>query len=537
MRVEDLDLAELLELDACRGAIRFAGERALLLDAVAMGLLRVELCATFGQAAARTILTRFGFAHGFRMAEAIRTQFAWDHAEDWRDAGGRIHVLQGFFSLAPGEGPLSPGGARVDDSYEAEQHLVHLGRASEPVCWTLAGFASGYLTRTEGREIYVIERRCVGQGDAACQFVGKSAEAWGSTLDPHRPFFAPEGLGATLRQAGEALKRAERALRARERALGGAARRQDEPSGLVARSAAMQGVLDLARRAAKVDSSVLVTGETGVGKERVARLVHEASARASGPFLAINCGAIPEALLESELFGHTRGAFTGASHDRVGLFEAAGGGTLFLDEIGELPAPMQVKLLRVLQERTVRRVGENRSRPFDVRIVAATNRDLAAETAAGRFRRDLLYRLKVVEIRVPPLRERPEDILPLSRALLAEATRRMKRPALRLGIRAADQLLRYEFPGNVRELENVMERAAALASGPRIEIDDLPEEVRAALPTPVVGQGVRPLAEIEQAYILAALERNGGNQTRTAAKLGIGVSTLYRKLRRYGRTA
>jgi transcriptional regulator with PAS, ATPase and Fis domain len=297
----------------------------------------------------------------------------------------------------------------------------------------------------------------------------------------------------------------------------------------------MQKVIDLARRVAKVDSTVLITGESGAGKERIARLVHEESTRAAGPFIAINCGAITETLLESELFGHVRGAFTGASQDRPGLFEAATGGTLLLDEVGEISAAMQVKLLRVLQEREVRRVGENKSRNVDVRVLAATNRDLAHGVAGGDFRQDLYYRLKVVELQVPPLRQRRDDILPLARVLFADAAMRMKRKITGLAPRAADQLLRHEWPGNVRELENAMERAVALARGSRVELEDLPEEVRQAPQKSLIQVGaVRPLDEVQKEYILAALELNGGNQTRTAEQLQIGAATLYRKLKSYG---
>ncbi|MBC7171536.1 MAG: sigma-54-dependent Fis family transcriptional regulator, partial [Polyangiaceae bacterium] len=270
-------------------------------------------------------------------------------------------------------------------------------------------------------------------------------------------------------------------------------------------------------------------------KERIARLVHDESTRAAGPFIAINCGAITETLLESELFGHSRGAFTGAVQDRPGLFEAANGGTLLLDEIGEISPAMQVKLLRALQEREVRRVGENKSRRVDVRVLAATHRNLDLAIAGGTFRQDLYYRLKVVELRVPPLRERREDVLPLARVLLAEAALQMKRKISGLAPLAADQLLRYEWPGNVRELENAMERAAVLARGTRVELEDLPEEIRQALPRPVAFVGVvRPLEEVEKEYILAALALNGGNQTHTAAQLRIGSATLYRKLKSYG---
>ena len=309
----------------------------------------------------------------------------------------------------------------------------------------------------------------------------------------------------------------------------------DEPKGIVAKSTSMLKLLDLARRVAKVDSTVLISGESGSGKERIARLLHEESSRCQGPFIAINCGAITETLLESELFGHAKGSFSGAAQDRAGLFEAAESGTLLLDEIGEIPPSMQVKLLRTLQEREIRRVGENRSRPIDVRIVAATNRDLAQEVVRGNFRQDLYYRLNVVALQVPPLRERRDDILPLARVLLAEASLRMKRKISELTPEVADQVVRYDWPGNVRELENAMERAVALAPENRVELDDLPEEVRLAVPLRPASDGaVRPLEEIEKEYILASLERNDGNQAHTAEQLRIGSATLYRKLKSYG---
>jgi DNA-binding NtrC family response regulator len=539
MRLEDLDIRELLEIDPEEGSVRFAGQRALILDAVAMGLLRKQVIDTFGQAAARALFTRFAFAHGWRMAEALCSGFQWDSVSDWRNAGGLIHMLQGLIRLAPGASdPLSAEGATLAASYEAEQHRLHLGRAKAPVCWSLSGFASGYLSRTEGTRIYVLEDRCIGQGHEACHFHAKTREQWGPVLEPHLPFFEQDGgLDVVLRQVTARLTQAEQKLAARERAVARLAPEGDLPSGIVARSPGMRRVLELARRVAQVDSTVLISGESGVGKERVARLLHEESSRAAGPFLAINCGALSETLLDSELFGHARGAFTGAIRDRPGLLEAASGGTLLLDEVGEMPAPVQVKLLRALQERQVRRVGENRDRPIRVRLVAATNRELAREVEAGRFRKDLYYRLRVVELRVPPLRERREDILPLARALISDAARRMARRAPSLTPRAADQLTRHEWPGNVRELENAMERAVALAQAQRIELEDLPEEIRGALPVPVASGGVRTLESLERDYILAALERNGGNQTVTARQLGIGAATLYRKLKRYGALA
>jgi len=541
MRSADLDHRELLELDADGGIIRFAGQRALLLDAVAMGFLRKYLVDNFGVTAARAVLTQFGFAHGWRLAEAMLSQFRWENEDEWRRAGIRAHTLQGLFRVGgAGEAAaLSKHGSMLVSSYEAEQHLLHFGRADGPVCWTISGLTSGYLSRVAGKDTYVIEDRCVGRGDAACHLVGRTREEWGDGHAEELAFFEAnrlkQGLDVSLERVIETLKETERKLLAHRRALVRVVPEADAPAGLIAKSPAMRQVVDLARRIAKVDSTVLITGESGSGKERIARLVHDESTRALGPFIAVNCGAITETLLESELFGHARGAFTGATQDRPGLFEAANGGTLLLDEVGDVSPGMQVKLLRTLQEREVRRVGENRVRPIDVRVLAATNRDLTQAVASDGFRQDLYYRLKVVELRVPPLRERRSDILPLARVLLTEAAQRMKRKLTGLAPAAADQLLRHEWPGNVRELENAMERAAALAAGSRVELLDLPEEIRLAFPRPVATLGaVRPLEEVEKEYILAALEHNGGNQTHTASQLQIGSATLYRKLKSYG---
>jgi two-component system, NtrC family, response regulator HydG len=542
MRPEDLDHDELLELDPGGGVIRFAGQRALLLDAVAMGLLRKYLVENFGLTAARAVLTQFGFAHGWRMAEAMKAEFKWQSDEEWRRAGTRVHTLEGFFRIESGSlDPLAPQGSTLVASYEAEQHLLHFGRADTPACWTLCGLTSGYCSRIAGHDIYVLEDRCLGKGDAACHLVGRTREEWGDERAEELRFFdakrLAECLDVSLQRVTDTLKLAERKLREHRRALVGVALDEDEPLGIVAKSPLMRTLVDLARRVAKVDSTTLITGESGSGKERIARLVHQESTRAAGPFIAVNCGAITETLLEGELFGHARGAFTGATQDRPGLFEAANGGTLLLDEVGEVSPGMQVKLLRALQEREVRRVGENKSRKVDVRIVAATNRDLAHGVAGGAFRQDLYYRLKVVELHVPSLRERRDDVLPLARVLLADAAARMKRKIAGLSPAAADQLLRYEWPGNVRELENAMERAVALARGSRVEPEDLPEEIRQAVPKPIVTSGaVRPLEQIEKEYILAALELNGGNQTHTAEQLQIGSATLYRKLKSYGMT-
>jgi two-component system response regulator HydG len=534
MRARNLQLSDVFEFEPDGGVMTFAGERVVLLDAVAMGLLRSQLITSFGMAGARAVLTRFGYSHGWRVAEAMKTAIPWDDEREWRVAGGRLHRLHGMVSFEPVKAPSTqppPFAESVwPDSYEAEQHLLHQGRADEGVCWSLVGFASGYLSFVNGRTVYCKETACRAKGDPVCRLVAREKEDWPEAQRAELAYYESDCLAGALERLQRSWKTLDRKLSARRREQA-----SEDEGGLVARSSAMKAVVAQARRVAAVDATVLLSGESGSGKERLARLVHEASPRQGGPFIAINCAAMPEALLESELFGHARGAFTGAVSDRVGLFEAAKGGTLLLDEVGELPAAMQAKLLRVLQEREVRRVGENKTRPIDVRVVAATHRELTAEVRAGRFREDLLFRLRVVELRVPPLRERAEDIVPLARLALAESARRARVPARELSAGVTRRLVSYRWPGNVRELLNAMERATVLATTRTLSLADLPDELSAPAPTHLAPGGGQTLAEVEQRAILATLEAEGGNRARTAARLGIGQATLFRKLKAYQR--
>ena len=289
----------------------------------------------------------------------------------------------------------------------------------------------------------------------------------------------------------------------------------------------MERVMAMAARVTPLDSTVLVLGESGVGKERLARWLHEASPRRPRPFVAVNCGAFADTLLESELFGHVRGAFTGAVGERPGVFEAAHSGTLFLDEVGDVSPAMQIRLLRVLQEREVRRLGDVRARRVDVRLIAATNRDLFADVEAQRFRADLYYRLNVVELSIPPLRERPEELDALVRQLLPRIARRLGRVVSGYTPRAWDALQHHTWPGNIRELEHAIERACAVTAGPEIDLDDLPPAVRNILDAPQA----RPLREHEKAFIRATLRRHGGDRQKTAQVLGVSPSTLKRRLR------
>lgn len=305
---------------------------------------------------------------------------------------------------------------------------------------------------------------------------------------------------------------------------------------LVANSQAMRRVVSVASRVAAVDAPVLLTGESGTGKEHVARHIHAHSRRARAPFIPVNCGALPEHLLESELFGHVKGAFTGADRGHKGLFEAAEGGTLLLDEIGEVPLGVQVKLLRVLQDHHVRPVGSTHSRPVDVRVMAATNRNLEDTVRERMFRKDLYYRLKVVSIEVPPLRARREDILPLAQHFVRRGCETYHCGPCSLSAKALDRLLRYSWPGNVRELMHALERAVVLAEGkPKIEEGDLPPEVLGgANHVDATEESLLPLAEVERRHILRMLERLGGNRKETAKALHIAPNTLWRKLRAYG---
>ena len=311
----------------------------------------------------------------------------------------------------------------------------------------------------------------------------------------------------------------------------------DDNKPMVVRDPAMQAVIAMADQVAASDASILITGESGSGKEVIARYLHQKSRRANRPFISVNCAAIPENLLESELFGHEKGAFTGALARRIGKFEEANGGTLLLDEISEMDARLQAKLLRAIQEREIDRVGGAKPVKVDIRILATSNRDLVQAVKDGAFREDLLYRLNVVNLRLPALRERPADVVALAEFFVKKYAAANGAPTRPLSAEAKRRLTAHRWPGNVRELENAMERAVALALGPRVELDDLPEEARQALPLPVAGGAIKRLDVVEKEYILGALERNGGNQTRTAEQLGIGGATLYRKLKSWGRMA
>src|SRR3990167_8861991 len=512
MRASDLKVLELLDFRADEGVIAFHDQRMLLYDADVIGILRRELVETVGPKAARGLLTRFGYADGYRDAQTLKKLFHWESPEEWHKAGLVLHALEGKalavktrLSGLADDGPFEAE-IRWENCYETEQHLRHLGPATEPVCWKLAGYVSGYFSACLGDEIYFVETDCCATGHGCCRAVGKRRADWGAELEPHLEYFKAASVQDEIARLEQAL-RAQRQAASRQKREAerwkSLAQRLQGPHAPVARSRAMRDVFELAERVAPADTTVLLTGESGTGKELGARLLHERSRRAKGPFVAVNCGALPEPLLESELFGHVRGAFTGAVADKKGLFEEASHGTLLLDEIAEAPPAIQVKLLRPLPQP-----------PLPPRHTPATPPP-------------------------PPLRERREDIVPLARLFLERYAAAQGKEIRAMSAEALDLLTGYAWPGNVRELENVLERAVVLATRDRITVADLPPALRGGggLLAPGESAGALPLRALERRAILAALEQHHGNRTRTAKDLGISLHTLWRKLKAYERDA
>jgi DNA-binding NtrC family response regulator len=547
----DLHLTELLDFRPDQGIIRLHEQRVVILSAAAMGLMRKELVDTLGLEAARRVLLRFGFADGYHDAVSLRARSAWSSPAEGLRAGAMLHRLEGIVRAEVRRVDYDEETGRLEeevdwhDSYEAEQHLHHYGRSATGACWSLVGYSSGFVSACLGREVYFREVACTAQGGRHCSAIGRDVDGWGAEAESIRRDFQAASLGHEVERLREAvgrqvkeLERRERLLERRERELNVLRERVNRHAAarhFVAGSEAMQQVLELAARVAPLDTTVLVRGESGTGKEFVVRLIHDQSPRAAAPFVSINCAALTETLLESELFGHVRGAFTGAVRDKAGLFEVAGAGTIFLDEIGEVAPTVQAKLLRALQEREIRRVGAERTVKISARVVAATNRDLRQAVADGSFREDLYFRLGAFIINVPALRERREDIPALAHGFLVRAASRMKKDVKTVSADAMSALMAYRWPGNVRELEHAIERAVILANTSSIRVRDLPPEVtQKARSRPE--DGTLDLQEQERSSIERALRQFGGNRRKAADALNISTVTLWRKMKRYDLT-
>jgi DNA-binding NtrC family response regulator len=544
----DADLRRLLRFESDTGSIWLGEARMVLLHTAALSSLRQDLITSVGKEHARRLLTRMGYACGLHDAGLARKTRGEQSLEDMFMVGPQLHMLEGATRVTPirlemdAQAGRYAGEFRWDDSWEAYAHRLNFGVVDEPACWTLLGYASGYTSAFMGRLILFKEVTCAACGDDHCQIVGKPIDEWPDGA-AHRQYFEDDSLLEkfdALNQQVEALKTTLEPPRA-----GGGM--------LIGSSPAFQRAHDLMCRAASTQVTVMLTGETGVGKERFARALHAHSERAGGPFVAVNCAALPAELIEAELFGVEKGAFTGAHAARAGRFERADGGTLFLDEVGDLPLAAQAKLLRVLQDGEIERLGAEGTRKVNVRLVAATHVNLEDAVERGRFRRDLFYRLNVYPIAIPPLRERTPDIEPLARHLLARFTALHHKRLTGFGDRALQALMHHDWPGNVRELENLVERGVILATqGGAIELahlfpnqpqgalDGVDEQGRLArvMPTEelelcerIVGSGL-PLEDLEARVLALAVERSGGNLSGAARLLGITRPQLAYRLKR-----
>ncbi len=471
------DLAETLTFSPGDGRIWMNDQRMLLWQSSTYGSLRRELIASLGQEQARSLLTRVGYAAGARDAELVRRMWPDSDPANAFHAGPNLHRLEGMVrpETIRFEFDIARGDFFADfwwhDSSEDDEHMAAFGIGTEPACWMQVGYASGYASAFMGKLIIYRETACRSMGAEACRITGRPADQWDDPeLDLH--YFLPDASAPRVRgfSPGASLS-ATGAPKAPAATVLGLGADAPEPIGI---SSSFSAACHLIQRVAPTQATVLFTGASGVGKELFAQTLHRISPRAQRPFVAINCAAIPETLIESELFGVERGAFTGATVSRPGRFERAHEGTLFLDEVASLSYVAQGKLLRALQVRTVERVGGTRSIPVNVRVLAASNVDLRDEVRAGRFREDLMFRLNVFPIALPPLKERRDDIPLLMEHFLQRYVVLHQREVPGFTARAVQALLRYDFPGNIRELQNLVERGVIMAEpGEPIDVHHL----------------------------------------------------------------
>jgi DNA-binding NtrC family response regulator len=548
-----------IQADDLRARVHFCAEtgqiwlhehRMLLVHAEAQSSLRKELIDTLGMNRARGLLLRMGYASGMRDAELVRTRMPELSETDAFMTGPQLHSLEGIVGVIPIRVEVDREAGKFDcefrwiNSWEGHSHRRQFGVHNEPVCWTQIGYACGYSSAFMGRRILFKEIECAGMGDDCCRIVGKPIEEW-DDADEHMRYFAPDPIADQLIDLQTQVVQLRSTI----------AEKENLPADMIGNSPGFRHALDLLKQAAAGQITVLLLGETGVGKELFARALHETSNRRDKPLVAINCAAIPHDLVESELFGVEKGAYTGAQVSRPGRFERADGGTLFLDEIGDLPLTAQSKLLRVLQEGEVERLGDDRVRKINVRLVAATNAGLAQLVKEGRFRADLYYRLNAFQINIPALRERRDDISPLARHFLEKYAAINGKKLLGFTDKAKKALVGYAWPGNIRELQNTVERGVILAPhGGRIEIEHLflsrnEDEVQELgldsdgkldINGPNVGRalcdavcdGAMTLDEVEAMLLEAAMDKARGNLSSAARMLGLTRPQLAYRLKR-----
>lgn len=552
MREDELQVFGLLEFRPEQGVIFCCNERMLLISASIWGALQKQLLSSLGPEETKRVIKRFGYRCGFQHQLSIENILGTSRTGGV--AGRRLPQLLGFLKM---ENVNScecddPPSFRIQLNYrnsvEAEQYRLHSGLSPFPVCWWNIAYAAGYCSASFGLEIYFREAECAAQGHELCQLIGQDISLWTPEEIEHfreeYGFSDAEAVGnlwSELRaeHVEQSKQRAELLRLPTRRSLAPSLPRRRaaecaEAAGFVVREEVMLDALEQAVSVAMIDIPVLVEGETGSGKEFVVSLIHSQSARAQHSLISINCAALTETLLETELFGHVRGAFTGAVCDKPGLFELANEGTLFLDEIGEMPLTLQAKLLRVLEDGKVRRIGSTTSTTTNVRVLAATNRNLRAMARSGEFRSDLYFRLNSFVIQLPPLRERRESIPALVQTFLAEFGRRSCKQLHSITPEVMRLLLDYQWPGNVRELKHAVERAALVATDGVIRIEDLPAEITELPRRAAVESDCINLDEGERQVIEHALVMHNGNRMSTATALNVSVTTLWRKMRRYG---
>jgi transcriptional regulator with GAF, ATPase, and Fis domain len=571
------DLTECLFFSPGDGRIWLNDQRMVLLHGSALGSLRRELIDSLGIEKARGLLTRAGYVSGARDAHLVRERWPDAEATAILAAGTRLHALEGVVKVEPIRIKFDPETGLYDGEFlwhhssEDDEHIAAYGIGNAPACWMQTGYAIGYVSTLLGQLIIFREVSCRSMGDSVCRVLGKSVALWDDVSEDVRYLNAQEFVDTasaardTSGSAPDAAPAQMRAAPSPDDAIPFVDTGTRDKT-MVGASSAFNAACHLLNRVAATDATVLFQGESGVGKELFANMLHRISARSNGPFVAVNCAAIPDTLIESELFGVERGAFTGAVQSRPGRFERAHGGTLFLDEIGTLSAVAQGKLLRALQEGEVERVGGTRTTRVDVRVVAATHVDLRQAVRDGNFREDLFFRLNVFPIHLPPLRERRDDIPLLMNHFLAHYARKYGRSMRGFTLRAVKALLAYDYPGNIRELQNLIERGVICADdGGQIDVTHLfasgealshavlsldgasgalSERTPAAEPKSNEdllqtlqrwhGNDGLSLDRIEQTLLQNAVDRSAGNLSAAARLLGITRAQLAYRLGRKG---
>ncbi len=529
----------------------------LLLDADAMGLLRRELIDTLGLPPAKRILTRFGYACGYRDALTSKELLQWKDQQELWELGPWLLTQEGIalvrvlHSRIDGANNIFEVDAEWFNSYEAEQHRQHIEPISaSPVCWTLTGYASGHSSALFGREVFYYEKECLGKGDKRCFVVGIPADDEIEEARHLKALYKVENIETELSRLIVSLEQNARELQSEREKVGSleiqVAHLQEaitQGAGkdeLVGTHPKFRQVIADVARVAPTDTTVLICGETGTGKELVARAIHAKSGRPDRPMVTVNCAALPHALVESELFGHEKGAFTGALARKLGRFEIANGGTIFLDEVGELPLDTQAKLLRVLQEGEFQRLGGTQTIRVDVRAITATNRKLDELVAEGKFRSDLYYRLNVFPITLPSLTDRPEDIPLLANYFVQRFKGKFGKNISRIDRTSMKALIGYRWPGNIRELEHVIERAVLISDNSILRIPPLSgmsyEAASSENLKAHVGRA-RTLAEAEKEHISDVVQMTNGliaGKGGAAEVLGVPASTLRNRMKKLG---